>query len=698
MSDENMRESMLDMFIFETSQLIEQLEQLILTNEKSKCFNLPAINEIFRIMHTIKGSSAMMLYDGISSLAHSMEDLFFFLREETPEDLDLLSLCSLLLEGVDFVKDELEKIKIHGKCTGKSESLIKKIKDFLNTLKQKAPASHLTQEGEQETLEKQQYYIGPDKSAAAGYNNYRAVIYFEDGCEMENIRAFNIVHNLKDMSNEVLYFPEDIIENDDSAKVIKEKGFEIFIKTLLSMEEIHKFFIKTVFLKDLELRQLEDDAQYKETGKKRPIQVEQVPIKVPVFKEDYKMGEEPEEKGSQTAASQSIISVNVNKLDKLMDLVGELVISEAMVTQNPDLMGLELENFYKSARQLRKITSELQDMVMSIRMVPLVSTFQKMNRVVYDMCRKQDKEVKLEIAGEETEVDKNIIEQISDPLMHLVRNAVDHGIEPPEDRRTKGKPETGKLTLEAKNAGSDVLLIVKDDGKGLNREAILKKAVENSLLNKPAEDMTEKEIFSLILFPGFSTKGRITEFSGRGVGMDVVTKNIEKVGGNVTVDSIEGEGTSITLKIPLTLAIIDGMNIRVGNARYTIPIMSIRESFRAEQKDIVTDPDENEMIMVRGQFYPVLRLHEVYSVKTDISHITEGIIVMVESGDKTLCIFADELLGEQQVVVKTLPGYIKSVKDIESLAGCTILGDGSISLILDIAGLLNSWGNKISTI
>lgn len=389
------------------------------------------------------------------------------------------------------------------------------------------------------------------------------------------------------------------------------------------------------------------------------------------------------------STKQNIISVSVEKLDKLMDLVGEMVIAEAMVIQNPDLLGLELNNFQKAARQLNKITSEIQDTVMSVRMVPLSTTFHKMNRVIRDMSRNLQKEVQLRIEGEETEVDKNIIEHISDPLMHLVRNSLDHGLELPEIREENGKPRKGTLTLKAKNHGNDVLIIVSDDGKGLNKESILKKAKAQNLIYKNESDMTDTELFNLILLPGFSTKESITEYSGRGVGMDVVTKNIEAVGGAISIESIPGKGTTVTLKIPLTLAIIDGMNIKVGSSCYTLPTIAIKESFRPKRGEVIIDPDGNEMIMVRGLCYPVLRLHQQYKVDTLITNFEDGIIIMVEQDDKTIGIFADELLGQQQVVVKALPEYIRQLKKINGLAGCTLLGDGKISLILDIAGLIN---------
>ncbi|EHQ89990.1 chemotaxis protein CheA [Desulfosporosinus youngiae] len=691
MADQFLNEPMLDLFIFETSQLLEQLEQSILTSEKTSCYTQAAINEIFRIMHTIKGSSAMMMFNNISTLAHTLEDLFYFLREEKPDNPDCLALSDLVLEGVDFIKVEIEKIKNGDDADGDTAALIDSIKDFLAELQQgNQPAAHRKDMGPNDTII-QQYYISQDKSVTSNYKHtFKAVIYFEDGCEMESMRAFSIIHDLKDITDEVFYIPEDLIENEDSGEIIRREGFKLYLKADRSYEQMHEFFMQTIFLRDLELIQLEDNDEFEQFSPVKQIAPLKYPIKVPNLDAQAKEEKEAADKEIQAVSSQqSIISVSVAKLDKLMDLVGEMVIAEAMVIQNPDLKGLELDNFRKAARQLSKITGEMQDMVMSIRMVPLSATFHKMHRIVRDMSKKLDKEVRLEIIGEETEVDKNIIEHISDPLMHLVRNALDHGMESTADRLAKGKPHVGTIKLEAKNAGSDVLVIVKDDGKGLNKERILKKASENGLLHKSEPDMTDKEIFNLIFLPGFSTKDSVSEFSGRGVGMDVVTKNIEMVGGSVSIDSVPDKGTTITLKIPLTLAIIDGMNIKVGNSRYTIPIISIKESFRPKEKDIITDPDGHEMIMVRGQCYPILRLHELYKIKNSIANIIDGIIIRVEQDTKSLCVFADELIGQQQVVVKALPDYLRKFKKIKGMAGCTLLGDGSISLILDIGGLIN---------
>lgn len=680
-------DAMLDMYLFETNQNIEQLESCILDSERTGEYCEASIHEIFRIMHTIKGSSAMMLFNNISTLAHSMEDLFFFLREQKPKALDCTQLSSLILDGIDFIKVELHKIKEFSSVDGDASSLIEQIREFLGELKQGNP-NESTVDNPNSIQTQQQYYIAADVSSYnKNYNAFKATIFFEDGCEMENIRAYTVIHNIKDFTTELFYQPDDIIENNDTIQTIRDQGFQIRFKTELTYEEVENKLDEIIFLKKLELENVESLEDFQPVDKHKSIVVEQSPIIIPKIIQEVRSKENLEKDTPVSMTNQSIISVNVNKLDKLMNLVGEMVIAEAMVTQNPELKGLDLENFQKAARQLHKITNEIQDMVMAIRMVPLSNTFQKMHRVVRDMCKKLGKEVKLELIGEDTEVDKNIIEHIADPLMHLVRNSVDHGIETVSERESFGKERSGKLTLEAKNSGSDVLIIVRDDGRGLNKEKIIKRAKENNILRKPEQEMTDQEIYSLILLPGFSTKEEVTEFSGRGVGMDVVTKNLEEVGGVIFVNSVEGKESTFTMKIPLTLAIIDGMNIKVGQSRYTIPITTIRESFRPKHEDIISDPDGNEMIMMRGQCIPIIRLHETFHVETQITDFTQGIFIMVEQDKKNYCIFADELIGQQQVVVKSLPNYIKNTRNMKRLAGCTLLGDGSISLILNIGEL-----------
>ncbi len=680
-------EPMLDIFIYESTQNIEQLEKVILSSEAESGFTPDSVNEIFRIMHTIKGSSAMMLFNNIAALAHAMEDLFYYIREEKPEQLDHAVLSDLVLEGVDFIRLELEKVKNANGLDGDPSGLVDHINVFLSSIRGEERHGPVKVSKEEAPAAQQNDPLPKKREGSFKQREYEAVFYFEEGCEMENIRAYAIVQGMNEISDDFSYFPEDILENNDSVLLIREQGFKIRLKSEKTLTELHEFFMNTPFIRDLELTEVNSEQAAKPLAPQQQLVAQESPVKVskPPEQEQADHGQAEKKNSHQ----QNIISVDVAKLDILMDLMGEMVIAEAMVTQNPELKNLHLNSFYKAARQLRKITGEMQDMVMSIRMVPLSATFHKMHRIVRDMGRKLGKEVQLSLIGEETEVDKNIIEHISDPLMHLVRNAVDHGIEDHDARVLAGKPSAGQVTLEAKNAGSDVIVTVKDDGKGLNKDKILKKAAAQGLLTKSKSEMTDREIYNLIFLPGFSTNENVTEFSGRGVGMDVVIKNLEAIGGSVSIDSVQGAGTVTTLKIPLTLAIIDGMNIRVGNAKYTLPTTSIQETFQAKEKDIVRDPDENEMIMVRGECYRILRLHRLYAVKTDITDLTRGIMLMVEQDGKSMCVFADELLGQHQVVVKALPNYIKNTKKVDGLAGCTLLGDGSISLILNIGGLIN---------
>jgi len=673
---------MSDLFVFETNQMLEQLERLILDGEKSGGLE-NSIDEVFRIMHTIKGSAAMMMFNDISSLAHSMEDVFYYLRETKPVRVDYSELTDLVLQAIDFIKDEVGKVENGHSPIADCSNIRAKSKKFLSALQVISPVAENSLEKVVDNEQQSQDVTDVGTPFQdEGQTKYQAVVYFDEDCGMENIRAFTLVHELGELAGAIEYVPKDILENDNTSEVIKAEGFKVIFSTIYPLARLEDFFGKIMFMKkfQMDVVAIIDVVQ---SSKKKIIDLDE-PLEDSAVLDDYIMPS-VQETAQHGESKQSFISVNVAKMDMLMDLVGELVIAEAMVTQNPELEGVTLNKFYKSVRQLRKITGELQDTVMAIRMVPLSATFHKMNRIVRDMLRQLDKQAELEIVGEQTEVDKNIIEHISDPLMHLIRNAVDHGIEPVQERMTQGKAAVGKIRLEAKSAGGDVWIIIKDDGGGLNREKILSKAVERGLIAKEDNLLTDQQVYSFILQPGFSTKDAVTEFSGRGVGMDVVAKNIEKVGGTIHVDSVQGQGTTMSIRIPLTLAIIDGMKVKVGNAIYTIPIIAIKESFRLQDQNLITDIDNNEMVMIRGQCYPILRLHERFKVETVATNLREGIMVMVEVDGKTLCLFADSLLGQQQVVVKALPQYIKKIKGI---AGCTMLGDGSVSLILDVAGLV----------
>lgn len=690
---------MMEMFVFETNQNLEQLEQILIQSEKNGRFSVEEINDVFRIMHTIKGSAAMMVVNEVAAIAHAMEDIFFYLRENKPKQVDCSSLVDIILNAADFIKKEIDKLDAGEKADGIANQLIALTKKSLADLKKANEGESAESAAEKEnpplkepgekTVEKplkKMPAVGEEITGTEEQNVFQAILFYQDGCEMENIRAYTALNNLKDYINEEYHYPEDVLEDEQSIALIRRDGFNICFTTRMDYAAVSELLNKTIFLKELRLKQLADVKEWhywhKETA--APAPAPEKPLADAATEAKHAKKAEVKENNHQ-----SMISVNVGKLDVLMDLVGELVIAEAMVTQNPDLQGLELENFNKAARQLKKISGELQDGVMAIRMVPLTGTFQKMNRIVRDMSQKLNKTVELRLVGEETEVDKNVIEHISDPLMHLIRNSIDHGIELPEERKKAGKSAAGNIILEAKNAGSEVVINIIDDGKGFNREKILQKARDNHLIYKSEAELTDKEIYSFVFAPGFSTNEKVTEFSGRGVGMDVVMKNINAVGGNILASSEAGKGCVITLKIPLTLAIITGMNIKVGKARYTIPIVSIRESFKPAASDIIVDPDGNEMVMVRGQCHPLVRLYDLYHIDTKVKTVTEGIMVMVKTEKMTIGLFADELIGQQQIVVKPIPAFIKHISKTRGITGCTLLGDGNISLILDPVGIVN---------
>ncbi|MBU3101480.1 MULTISPECIES: chemotaxis protein CheA [Clostridium] len=693
MSDDGTtREPMLEIYLFEATQLMEQLEEISIECEKNKSIDTESINEIFRIMHTIKSSSAMMMFNNISVLAHSVEDLFYFIRENKAVNIDFESLFDLVLLGIDFIKDEVSKIENDENADGSSEELVLKSSNLLITMKEvnSVPLEEVAPQPKEDTKFYISTYANQDLEAR---QKYTVRIFYEDGCEMENVRAYTVIHNLKDIVSEMYYIPEDIIESNESVEAIRKNGFLIGFATSIEQEKIAEKLNEIIFLRDLELLQVEEyPEEIKKVKAKSIIQLEGPLENVELLgdKESIQIEQIDTNKEvehiTKVSKQQSIISVNISKLDMLLDLVGEIVISEAMVTKNPDLEGLSLDSFNKASRQLRKLTNELQDVVMSIRMVPVSMTFHKMNRIVRDMSKKLNKDVELEIIGEETEVDKNIIDHISDPLMHLVRNSLDHGIEDKEERIASGKPPIGKITLEAKNAGGDVFIIVSDDGRGLDKSKIYEKAKLQGLVTRPEEELTDKEIFSNILLPGFSTNESVTEYSGRGVGMDVVKKNIDSIGGSISIESVMGRGSIISIKIPLTLAIIDGLEVAVGMSKYTIPITSIKESFKPKENEVIADSDGNEMIMIRGEAYPIYRLHRIFDINTKVTSSTNGIMILIEDNTKSACLFVDSLIGEQQVVVKALPTYIKKAKGI---AGCTILGDGNISLIIDVNGILD---------
>ncbi len=714
MADDFNTDSMLDMYLFENGQLLEQLQETVLEQKDADSFDEESINEIFRTMHTIKGSSGIMMFDNITAVSHKLEDVFFYLRESHPDNVPHVELVAHVLEVEDFISNEMEKIKNGDSPDGDASELIKNLDQFLNQIKNGGGEGGTVAENAQE--EPKHFYIAPVANSDSRF--YKIFITFFPETEMANVHAYKTVYALKEIAEDILYAPEDILTNEKSSDIILRDGFRILLQAQRSEAEVREligvgydiekvevyecnadqFLLGFDFgveqpkkpLIDLESRI--EDAEPQKAVAPKPAPVPESPKITPgdfvvQSKEPGKQKKLAKDKPKSEKAS--FISVNVSKMDQLMDLIGELVISESVVLQSSDLKvpGLNLDNFNKAAAQLSSISTDLQNVIMSMRMVPLTNTFQKMNRIVFDVSRKLGKDIEFVMVGDSTEVDKNIIEHISDPLMHLVRNAVDHGIETNEERVDSGKTEKGRVTLSARTEAGKVWISVEDNGKGLDREKILAKARKQGILDesKPDSAYTDKEVYQFITLPGFSTNEQVTEYSGRGVGMDVVIQNIQAIGGTLEIESTPGYGSTMNLKIPLTLAIIDGIVMETGTSSFVMETGVIKQFIRVKQDMMINEPNGDEYVMIRGECYPVIRLGRWYGLTDYQDSVEDGVMLILEVEDKKICLLVDKLVGEQEIVVKPIPSYIKKVK---GLSGCTQLGDGSIALILDAPGLV----------
>ena len=706
-------EDMLDMYLFENGQLLEQLQDTVLDQKDAECFDEDSINEIFRTMHTIKGSSGIMMFDNITAVSHKLEDVFFYLRESHPDNVPHLELVEHVLHVEDFISNEMEKIRNGDQADGDASDIIAELDVFLNKIKgiedtaDKAAAPQPVNKSE----EPKQFYIAPVATSDSHF--YRIFINFYSDTEMANIHAYKTVYALKEIAEDLLYTPENIISDESSSEVIIKEGFRMLLQTQADPAEIRSIVSEGYSVEKVDVTEctpqeyqhgfaasgdvqidldssveaIEASAQ----GQGAPDAAEKAKIAPGDFviksKEPGKQRKLAKDKPKAEKAA--FISVNVSKMNQLMELIGELVISESVVLQSSDLKvpGLNLDNFNKAAAQLSKISTDLQNVIMSMRMVPLTNTFQKMNRIVFDVSRKLGKDIEFEMVGDTTEVDKNIIEHISDPLMHLVRNAVDHGIESNEERAASGKSDKGKVTLSAKTEAGKVWITVEDNGGGLDREKILAKAKKQGILDagRPDTSYTDKEVYQFITLPGFSTNEQVTEYSGRGVGMDVVVRNIQEIGGMLDIESTPGEGSIMSLKIPLTLAIIDGIVMETAGSSFVMESGVIKEFVRVREDMMIHEPNGDEYIMIRGECFSVIRLGRWYGLSGYQEAVEDGMMVIIEADDKRIALFVDTLVGKQEIVVKPIPSYIKKVK---GLTGCTQLGDGSIALILDPGGLI----------
>lgn len=694
---------MLDMFIFETSLLLEQLDEIMIQIEKEKVFTHNNINETFRIMHTIKGSASMMGLDNISALAHSVEDLFYAIREGKIEVLDNDLLFDLVFQSLDFIRRDIDELQSRGCISSDYSNFIEGIEEYVSTLELSSSMKSKDNANLESTDEKEVI----DSNFEYKEDSDVVKIIFEQGCMMENVRAFMLVFELRDYCEFIDFYPKDVETNAESTEYIKSYGFYIQFVAKEDKAIVYKTIEDNLYVKEyiniskkeIEMKstsnndavenKLKDNNKVSKSYQNNYTEDE---IQEDVLNEKTDMEKDSlsEENEHLPISKQSIMSVNLEKLDLLQNIVGEIVIMESMVVNSVNSTGVDIDNFNKATRQLHKLTDELQDIVMSMRMIQIAGVFQKMHRIVRDMNKKLDKNVELITIGAETEVDKSVIDNLAEPFMHLIRNAMDHAIEPIEERIAKGKEEVGKIVLSAENLGGEAVISISDDGRGIMRDKILAKAKEQGLLKHQSNEYTDDEVNSLIMTPGFSTKESITEFSGRGVGMDIVRKSIEKVGGSIEVKSKQDEGTTFTIKIPLTLSIVEGMKFKVGDSLFTLPISSIRRTFKlTDLNQIITEGNKTELITIYGACIPIIRLHKIYNIQTKVTNLMHGNMIIIENEHKAVCIFVDEIIGNQQVVVKPFPVYFNrfNIKN-KGLSGCTILGDGSISLIIDADSII----------
>jgi two-component system chemotaxis sensor kinase CheA len=732
-------------FVTESRDMIEQLEPAII--ELGQNSDPETMNAIFRLFHSMKGSAGFLEFDHLTRVAHAAENLLDLIRNGeitlVPDHVDLLcAACDFAKEALNMVESDYNddsmvapadeiSVKLHDaielakgggaaeaidpptEAPAPGEDLRLEITDEMR-LSFVQEGNDLLQQTEQGLLAWGENATDRDSLGEI----FRHVHSFKGNCgffgfshleklshQMENIldRAKSGSRLGLDNPADQLLASLDVLQQtlnniadgkDDQIDNLDEhlEKLNLLLTPLLGDFLIEEGVEKESINKAVETQKKPVGEILVDQGLASPVQVDSALKKQQEKIAEAKATNKPAARTS-TVAKRQDIRVELGKLDNLINLIGELVIAENMLIHNPDLLGLELENFNKAGQHMSKLVRELQEMAMTIRMIPVSGLFRRMIRLVHDISAKSGKKVDLVLIGEETEIDKTVIETITDPLVHLLRNSLDHGLEQPEERLAAGKNEKGTIRLCASHEEGEVWVVIEDDGRGLNREKILEKALSKGLIEGDGSDLSDKQINNMIFAPGFSTAAQITDISGRGVGMDVVKKNLEKIKGKIDISTNPGGGTKITLRIPLTLAIIDGMIVRVGETTCIVPTLSMLEAFRPNMEQITITPDGDELARVRENFFPIIRLHDILGKNPDSKNLADGILIVLEYQDSRFCLFIDEILGQQQTVIKGLSDFIGNVPGV---SGCTILGDGGVSLILDVGTLVESANNKHS--
>ncbi len=690
----------LEIFLDETKEHLQSLSDQFMILEQEPD-NMDTINEIFRSAHTLKGMAGTMGYKRMQTLTHDMENVFSEVRNNTIK-VDG-AMVDLLFQCLDALEEYTENIQNTGdEGTNDNEHLIKALNDYLaKNTGDSAPQPAKEEKKEPAKEEpKQEAGADPDKekwreiklgdteitvmteAKKQGKKCLGVTVYVQESCILKAARAFLVYKALEELGDMIVSVP--------SAQDIEDEHFEFDFSVIILTDAD----VETV--KNAILNVSEIEAAY--VGEVEPVQPEEAVQPAAIAEVQPKEEEQPKKAAPAAPAkatdkkpiSKPIVNrtvrVDIEKLDVLMNLVSELIIAKNSLVSTSSQEGILTNNtFNEQIEYLERVTTNLHESVMKVRMVPIETVVQKFPKMIRDLSKKLDKKMQLFMSGEETELDRTVVDEIGDPLMHLLRNSADHGLESAEVRKERGKPEVGSIFLDAYQDGNNVIIEVRDDGNGIDVEAVKKKAIERGTITpEQAENMADKDVIGLLFLPSFSTAKKVTDVSGRGVGLDVVKSKIESLSGEVEVKTKLGEGSTFIIRLPLTLAIIQALMVEVGGEQYAIPLGSIQTIEDVEPAEIKY-VQAKEVINLRGTVIPLIRLNEVLDNESTKKPDENLLVIIVKKGDKLAGLVVDELMGQQEIVIKSLGNYINKNKII---SGATILGDGEIALILDTNALL----------
>ncbi|TXK91716.1 chemotaxis protein CheA [Parageobacillus sp. SY1] len=668
----------LEVFIEESKEHLQAINEQLLELEKAP-EDMSIVNEIFRSAHTLKGMSATMGFEDLANLTHQMENVLDGIRNHkitvTPEILDVV------FQAVDHLEAMIMSIAEGG--DGKRD--VKEVVDQLKRIEQgESPTKLGTEQTSSSNISLTQTYGEFEynvlqQSKEQGFFAYEIRVKLRADCLLKSARVFMIFEALNEAG--------EVIKSNPPVEMLEEEKFDrefiVTVVTKKSAEELYERIMKVSEVEEVDVALFDIDER-KKTNDVEVVQEETMQQQAAtVEKEQRPKSVEANAATKQSISANKTIRVNIERLDMLMNLFEELVIDRGRLEQiSRELNHPEL---HETVERMSRISSDLQNIILNMRMVPVETVFNRFPRMVRQLARELGKKVKLEIIGAETELDRTVIDEIGDPLVHLLRNAIDHGIETPDVRRANGKPEEGTVKLKAYHSGNHVFIEIEDDGAGINRDKVLQKAMDKGIISQQnAANLTDRQVYELIFAPGFSTADKISDISGRGVGLDVVKSTIESLGGTVTVDSEEGKGSIFSIQLPLTLSIISVLLVEIQQEKYAIPLSSIIETAIIKKEDIFHAHNQR-VIDFRGKVVPLVFLKEIFEVPT-ISEEKEFVsVVVVRKGEKRAGLVVDSFIGQQEVVLKSLGNYLTSVF---AISGATILGDGQVALIIDCNALI----------